>query len=264
MDNIRELEREWLKYKAKKVMIGVFGVMLVGLLAGGIYYAYIRSQSNVDLLTEKKAEMKAIEASSNVNKPVELAEEATKNAVIPQKVESIISTDKYEVSLEPVIPIVDIEQEERKSTQRTSITPNVRIQPKGVQAKPSTYLTANELLAVHNELDTTKQKKINLNATSKNYMETMKEKFAKNKKPREALLLARAYYAEANYKEAEHWALVANKLNNNLDESWFVFAKAKAKLGQRDEAIKILASYYKKSHSPKAKELIEKIKKGSL
>jgi len=268
MDNIRELERAWFKYKAKKVMVGISGFLLVGVLVGGVYYAYLQSQSNMKLLTEKKEEIKSIQASSKSNEPVLVKEVATTNVVPPKKVKSVVVNDTSKVSLEPVIPIVDIEYEEHQSThkkvRRASQHHISKNQTKLVQAKPSTYLTAKELVAVNDALDTTKHKKINLNATSKNYMKIIKEKFVKTKQPREALLLAKAYYAKANYKEAEHWALVANKLKSDSDESWFVFAKSKAKLGHRDEAIKILVSYYKKTNSPKVKELIEKIKKGSL
>lgn len=267
MDNIRELERAWFKYKAKKVMVGISGFLLVGVLVGGVYYAYIQSQSNMKLLSVKKAEMKSIQASSKSNEPVLVKEVATTNAVPPKKVKSVVVNDTSKVSLEPVIPIVDIEHEEHQSTHKKARRASHHISKnptKLVQAKASTYLTAKELVAANEEFDTTKHKKINLNVTSKNYMKIIKEKFVKTKEPREALLLAKAYYAKANYKEAEHWALVANTLKSDSDESWFVFAKSKAKLGHRDEAIKILISYYKKTNSPKVKELIEKIKKGSF
>jgi len=261
MDNIRALEKRWYFYKIKKYLIYINTFGLVIMLSLGAYYAFTQLPSKINLLTEKKAEIQAIQASSKVNESV-----ATTKRVMPPKVESMVSDAKEEVSLEPVIPIVDLEYENRHSTytkvHRTA--PISKHQEKLVQAKRSTYLTANELVAVNDELDSTKLKKINLHTTSKNYMKTMKAKFAQSKKPREAVLLAKAYYKEAKYKEAAHWALVANKLNSNLDESWFVFAKSKAKFGQRDEAIKILVSYYKKTHVPKAKELIEKIKKGSL
>jgi hypothetical protein len=58
--------------------------------------------------------------------------------------------------------------------------------------------------------------------------------------------------------------LSANKLDKNLDESWLLFAKSKAKLGKKQEAINILASYYKKSESAKAKVLIGQIKTGKI
>jgi len=261
MDNIRALEKRWYFYKIKKYLIYINTFGFAVMLSLGAYYAFTKSQSNVDLLIEKKAE---IQEYLKINEPVVAVEEATSNTAIPQKVENVDTNNKYEVSLETVIPIIDMEREERKPVPRQIRTQNPVKKERVVRAKPSAYLTASELVAVNNSLDTTKIKKITLNATSKNYIKTIKEKFSNSKNPREALLLAKAYYAEAKYKEAENWALMANKLNNNLDESWFVFAKSKAKMGQRDEAIKILASYYKKTHAPKAKELIEKIKKGSL
>jgi tetratricopeptide (TPR) repeat protein len=92
----------------------------------------------------------------------------------------------------------------------------------------------------------------------------MKAKFAKSKNSRDALLLAKAYYKEGKYQESEQWALSANKLDNNLEESWLLFAKAKAKLGKKEEAVTILASYYKKSHSTKAKSLMGQIKTGKI
>jgi len=64
--------------------------------------------------------------------------------------------------------------------------------------------------------------------------------------------------------EAEQWALSANKLNNSLEESWLLFAKSKAKLGKKKEALKILVSYYKKSNSIKAKRLIGQIQTGRI
>ncbi len=87
----------------------------------------------------------------------------------------------------------------------------------------------------------------------------MKDKFQKNKNPREALLIAKAYYRAGNYKESEKWALKANGLNRNLEESWLLFAKSKNALGQKDEALKILITYYNKTRSPKVRLLIEKI-----
>ncbi|HHS92837.1 MAG TPA: hypothetical protein ENK82_05775 [Campylobacterales bacterium] len=100
--------------------------------------------------------------------------------------------------------------------------------------------------------------------SSSNYLEIMKDKFAKSKNPREALLLSKAYFKEGDYKSAEKWALTANKLNNGLEESWLLFAKSKVKLGKRDEAVNILASYYKRSHSIEVKRLIGQIKTGKL
>ncbi len=106
--------------------------------------------------------------------------------------------------------------------------------------------------------------KIELKMTSNNYMTIMKEKFLKNKNPRDAILIARAYFRAGNYDKAKEWSLKANSLNNSLEESWILFAKSKQMLGESREALKILLTYYKKSKSKRVRELIEKMKTESM
>ena len=107
-------------------------------------------------------------------------------------------------------------------------------------------------------------KKIDFGSSNSNYMPIMKRKFEQNKNPREAILIAKAYYKAGNYIESEKWALTANNLDKKNQESWLLFAKSKAKLGKRKEALKILVSYFKETKSSEAKDLIEKIKDRSF
>ncbi len=80
----------------------------------------------------------------------------------------------------------------------------------------------------------------------------------------DSLFLAKSYYQRKNYKKAEYWALQTNKVNQNIEESWLIFAKAKAKQGHRNEAIHILTVYIRRTHSIEAKVLLNKIKKGRI
>ena len=256
MVNTRQLEKKWYKYKAKKIVIIFFYLFLLLLLLGGGYYTYTQYINKQSEQVNKKDILKNIELSDRINKET------------PEKLEVVESKD--EVSLDPVIPIVDIEKEDNKkskivlvkktSVKKTHITSHKKSTSTRVKAKKSAYLTDKELATINNPLDSRKLKKINMTTSSLNYIETIRKKFIKTKKPREAMLLAKAYYAKKEYSKSEEWALRANKLNNKLDESWLLFAKSKVKLGKRNEALKILVSYYQKSHSPKAKLLIEKIK----
>ena len=294
MDNMKELEKRWYFYKAKQSLVFLNSFALVGMLSLGSYYTYIKADVIKSLFNEKvliaQAETKVPEVVVEpvFEEPIKVAipidkkiEEEIKTiesskVVIASKNEGIRNSYLHEVSLEPVIPIIDMEKESRKSSStRTYKAPthNKTTQSKMVKAKASTYLTASELSTIKHEIraknavtsrNTENIKKINLNGSSANYIETMKKKFSMSKNPREALLLAKAFYAKKEYSKSEAWALTANKLDSNKDESWHIFAKSKAKLGQRDEAIKILLSYYKRSHSPKTKALIVKIKTGRL
>jgi len=95
------------------------------------------------------------------------------------------------------------------------------------------------------------------------YKEVAK-RFRMGHDPDDSLFLAKAYYLKAMYKKAEYWALQTNKVNENIEESWLVFAKAKAKQGHRNEAIRILNEYIKRTDSAEAKIVLNKIKKGLL
>ena len=236
--------------------------------AGG-YYTFL-NWSSVTGLFSKETGFKESNGSTFQQEHVVFQEKLEKetNASIKKEIlekaepiEAIVE----ELSLKPIIPIIDMEKE--KARRSIPIVHKKKAHTKRVvKAKPSTYLTAQELSGVRksNERDTTRLQKIHLHSSSKNYIETMKEKFSKSKNSRDALLLAKAFYRKGNYKESERWALEANKLNSNLDESWIVFAQAKAKLGKKREAINILAMYYKRTKSSKVKAVLEEVKMGKL
>ena len=268
MVNTRQLEKQWYKYKAKKLMS--VGSIVVGtlLILTASYFAFKMYQAQS---TNTLRETKVMAVTKDYDKPmVDSSQISTGVKEVEKEDKKIKENQNNNLSLEPVIPVIDMDKEEKikahitkKHHKKTYKKPKKSV--KTVRAKKSTYLTADELATLNGtHLDSTKRKKIDLSGSSDNYMETMKKKFSKSKQPREALLLAKAYYASGTYDKSEKWALTANKLNSALAESWYLFAKSKAKLGKQDEAIKILVTYYKKSHAPKAKIIIEKIKSGKL
>jgi tetratricopeptide (TPR) repeat protein len=261
MINTKELEKRWYRYKAKGLIL-VFSILAVLLiLIYGGYYILYKLDLNISL-TEQESRQTAIMGTSKIIKE--------RNSTVVE--ENQTATEKEEgsndVLLAPTIPIVDLEREKRKDIEdRRRVTKKKRVDSKKrlVKAKTDTYLTAKELTVVNGSSTKSREKKkINLHRSSDNYMSIMKNKFQKNKNPREALLIAKAYYKAGNYKNAEEWALKANNLDKKLDESWLVFAKSQEKLGKGKEALKVLVAYYRTSKSPKAKALIEKIKAKSI
>jgi len=111
------------------------------------------------------------------------------------------------------------------------------------------------------------RKKMHLNiikTTSVSAYKDVAKRFYESHDTDDSLFLAKSYYSKGLYKKAEHWALETNKVNGNIEESWMIFAKSKVKLGNRNEAIRVLMSYVKRSNSKKAKGLLYKIKKGTL
>lgn len=284
MHKVEELEQKWFRYRFKKTVSPIFKVSLTAVLVSGGYYLYqtdgvalfgtpISERVTAVLGVSMKADDANLDMSTfgvadktkaEKNESVETKEEAETKVVTQTEEPKVLK----EMALEPIIPVIDLAKEERISD---TLSRKVRQDSHLVHAKPNGYLTAKELAAVAKVQKVQsvprpphQTKKMKFTSTSTDYLEIMKDKFEKSKNPREAVLLAKAYYKEGQYLDAEQWALTANKLNNGLEESWLIFAKSKVKLDKRDEAIKILASYYKRSSSIEAKKLIGQIKTGKI
>jgi len=270
MDKTQKLEKRWFKYRAQKIILSTALILalLLSMLIG--YFSFFKQEIFNDFFKKEKLS-EASMIMPNVKPDIEII----KTTLLEENNISVSASDflvlkeekieeeikKETLSLEPVIPIVDMENEKFYSSKRKVKKASVR---RVVHAKKATYLTASELKNTQGSRDTTKLKKINLTSSSKNYIETMKLKFSKRKTARDALLLAKAFYRRGQYKASEKWALRANKLDSDNAESWIIFASSKAKMGQKNEAIKILFTYYQRSKSTKVRAVIDKIKIGQI
>jgi len=279
MINIRELERRWLKYKVKSGLLVGSIVSIIGALVYGGYYILfkldfnsdnIQHKSNINrLLVDKNSSFNTLSNSKDTNCSI-IRTKSTPNS-------------QKELLLTPIIPIIDERDDEvklKKSVDRVKGTPakrrvrgvrvakyrpKKRLKPKSrakSNSKIKPYTPKPEKVAV---VESKPQKpKIKLTMSSQNYMQIMKEKFYKNKNPRDAILIAKAYFRAGNYEEAKKWALRANSIDSSYEESWILFAKSKQMLGEKREALRILITYYKKSKSKRVLELIEKMKTESM
>jgi len=274
MHKVKELEVKWFNYKVKQTIMPAIKVSSLYLVVVGSYYMY---DQNADMVfSPQKTNVLGVSmdaTNSVVEKKVLIAKTISEPKEAQKKQDKIIE-EKEKIVLSPIIPVIDMEKEERISeTVKKHKYVKKHKTPKAkhtVKAKKNSYLTAKELAVItkpHKQIEVVpprKTKKIHFTSTSSNYVERMKQKFSKSNSPRDALLLAKTYYKNAQYGESEQWALSANKLDNSLEDSWLFFAKSKAKLGKKKEALTILVSYYKKSHSLKAKRLIGQIKTGKI
>lgn len=268
MHKIDELEKKWYHYKLKRFMRPMMGLMLTTAVIGGGYYAY--AVKKINFFEHSSQPIAKVLATTKENN------QSQSKIVVAKVVEKVEKREKEQekkltlrdISLEPIIPVIDMEKEEAiKYTQKR--TYHKKRQSSLVKAKSNNYLTAKELarMAKVEKVQSQKphvMKKMAFQSTSVNYIETMKKKFSRSKNSRDALLLAKAFYKKGAFKEAEEWALRANKINAHLDESWLLFAKSKAKLGKKQEAVNILAKYYKQNKSSKVKALLGQIKTGRI
>ncbi|MGW8169311.1 MAG: CDC27 family protein [Sulfurovaceae bacterium] len=122
-----------------------------------------------------------------------------------------------------------------------------------------TNLLPNNIPTHTNEY--TRQKiKINLEQTTDiNSITDVMRRFYESKDPNDSLFLAINYYEQNDYSKAFYWAIETNKITEDLEDSWIIMAKSKAKMGDRNEAMRILRAYATKKDSKKALSLMEQM-----
>ena len=90
------------------------------------------------------------------------------------------------------------------------------------------------------------------------------KRFQKTNNPELSLFIAKKYYAMKKYREAYNYALITNKINNNIEGSWIIFSKSLVKLGKKRLALKVLNQYLGYSNSNKAEILRDEIISGKF
>jgi len=135
--------------------------------------------------------------------------------------------------------------------------------------KPKTVESTNSLTPLDDEdlyieKDISKpvinKKKISIiKVSNNNAYRDVERRFRRTHNINDSIFLANMYYKRKNYKKAIYWSMQTNKLDKNIEESWLIFAKSKVKLGHKNEAIRVLKAYIKRSNSYEARKLLKKI-----
>jgi tetratricopeptide (TPR) repeat protein len=169
-------------------------------------------------------------------------------------------------------------KKEKRSLDKKKTEENILIDGPlvNLEVKNADSITDTPLVEVSVENETDDQDKVDkdiskktlqikvVEANDRNAFKEVAKRFRLGHDVDDSLFLAKSYYAIGDYKKAEYWALQTNKVDENIEESWLIFIKAKMKRGQKNEALRILNTYIKRTNSAEAKVLRERIKKGRL
>lgn len=243
MYDIERLENEWKQYRKKKLKpwyIGflvslVLAVILIVVFVNGkidfnAFKHYFQTSNDPIIFEASSGNEQESKSSVLVNKSLDRLE--TKENVIN---DSMITVVEKPVK-KPVNILVDIPVLEDTGTLTAG---DIH------QNKPKVHLDIVE-------------------STSVTAYEDVEKRFMQSHDIDDALFLARSYYKKGDYKKSEYWALETNKLDENSEESLFIFVKSKVKLGLKNEAISILTDYLKVTNSPEGKKLLYQIENNKL
>jgi tetratricopeptide (TPR) repeat protein len=245
MYDIKLLEEEWKRYKKKKrkpLYAFIFSILILGTLAFFFlnYKNVIVSKfENNESVVVDKPKPSVILLDSALT-TLEVKKEIIEKSIV----EKSTNDNNVEIETDDSSTIDDPMRYKHPNAKKVSITVTEVIKKPVIVEKP--------------------RKKMHLNiieTTSASAYKDVAKRFADTSDTDDSLFLARTYYEKGNNKKAIYWALKTNKVNSNIEESWLIFAKAKARSGHKSEAIRILSSYIKRSNSVDAKALLKKLKK---
>ena len=264
MHNIHELEQRWKKYKIKTfipyIITLVFSVILVIAL---IFINNTKKNipTNQNIEKAKFVIEKSIAPKPNVQTQ-NYKEDIVKNSIIEKKVsldEKLVLSPSLDFMKKLRTDSVNSydnnfanKQKYKKNTAEVKKKKPVKQKP----VKQKTYVKKQ-----------TKDKKPNINISSKetqNDIQHVIKRFKKNNNPALSLFVAKKYYKLGNYKKAYNYALITNQINNDIEDSWIIFAKSLVKMKKKNLAIKTLSKYVKHSHSGNARVLLDDIKAGKF
>ncbi len=294
MLDVRELERQWLRYKIKKYL--PYAVLSISLLLITAVLAKIdfSKKSEVPQEAQKEVRKTAPEAKQIVqeknntttvalSKPTVIQSEPvqvqhSKEQKIPAAISSQPPAQKEPITYTPtpkteepskiLKPSMDFL---RKMKDNSVLPESEPITPPRPQASYSAT-QGSSLSESENKMEEKKQTEkiqkakveIKISKTSKKDLQEIIKRFKKNNNPVLGVFIAKKYYEMKDYHKAYNYALITNQIDSTIEDSWIIFAKSLVKLGQKERAIKTLKAYIKTSHSSKAKILLDNILTGKF
>ncbi len=233
MYDIEELEKKWLRYRRRKIIVIASSVILVTSIIGGVSYLVftLGSGSKADdsiqikkhkIATDKDIIVKREEPIHTINSEVPSMQSRTNGVDSTQKQYDVVNTPMRGREKDGVIESSEVISQARKVPKLNMII-----------SEPESGSVIKEI----------------------------EDRFRTSRNYDDAIYLAEYYYSHKNYKKAEYWAMQANIVDSIPEESWMIFAKAKVKSGHRVEALKVLEAYYNKTGSTNALDLIDTIRK---
>jgi len=266
MLNIPDLESRWFKYKMKsKTPIFLFSLFAIFSFIITVYFVLNEKVPANNLLTQTKnitiGEYKSkssLSSVSNVNektilKPALAFENKYNTKSHPLYIPKSTFTIRDEKKLEP-----------DNVMEKEIVTPAISKQKNNLVSLPQEDIALEEVILEKQHTSFAKPMlMIDKRDTEKDLQDVI-NRFKKNKNPKLSLHIAKKYYSLGKFNKSYNYALITNQIDEEIEDSWIIFAKSLYKLGEKKMAIKTLNSYIKSSESIKASILLTNMRKGTF
>ena len=263
---VAKLEKLYAKRQAKRLLkyllVCLFATLL---LATAIFYSFDDATKNSSIELAKNEQNKKEEqeyANAKPDEQIEDNEEDIKKAqkqALKEKARAKIKEEEAmlaEIDLSGYFNEVPESAISKEPLYRTQIE---EPEYSSTNSTPAISVKSTEIQPNYNSKSSKNNIKIS-SAPIKSSLESIEEHFKNSKDPKDALALARDYYAKKDYKNAAKWAFELNNLDKKNADGWLIFAKSKYNVGNKKDALKVLEAYLSQaSNKEEVQNLITKM-----
>jgi len=249
--NIPELERKWLHYKIKSFLPYIIGGLFLIIGLSIISYTQLKEpkKTSKNIVLAKKTIEPKIVVHTTVPKTIQKSPNIQKSPIQPQiqpQIQTILQPSMHFLS--------KIGTEDKNITLETKFskenTIKTNIQPNELENTQRTNQEKSHIIIERKE--------------TKNDINEIIKRFKKNHNPALSLFIAKKYYELGDYHKAYNYALITNQINEDIEDSWIIFAKSLVKMKKKNTAVKTLREYIRYSHSSSAEILLNEILSGKF
>ena len=263
---VAKLEKLYAKRQTKRLLKYLFVCLFaIALLATAIFYSFDDATKNSSIELAKNEQNKKEEqeyANAKPDEQIEDNEEDIKKAqkqALKEKARAKIKEEEAmlaEIDLSGYFNEVPESAISKEPLYRTQIE---EPEYSSTNSTPAISVKSTEIQPNYNSKSSKNNIKIS-SAPIKSSLESIEEHFKNSKDPKDALALARDYYAKKDYKNAAKWAFELNNLDKNNADGWLIFAKSKYNVGNKKDALKVLEAYLSQvSNKQEVQNLITKM-----
>lgn len=284
------LEKRWQEYKHKRnrrvffIGGGILGIVVVILV--GFYLINLYGKYQDKILEQNLAELKLQKEVENLKQSIKKSEAQSKDTISQNNANSQVNSEINLAMNSQDLQIESINENElqprefiaQKQKSRKRIDQEVEL-PEEELFSVNSKNSKNNIMELFNSGDNAEKYKQNLEKVAAqkpsgkisiqskeigSSIPNLTNRFNSTGNVKYAILLAQEYYAKKDYRNAEKWSYTVNNLDKNSEEGWIIFAKARYKLGKKDDAIIVLDTYRQKNPSKQIDSLITQMQTGTL
>lgn len=197
--------------------------------------------------------------------PAEPQISTPKDPVISKKEESVqTSEEENKLLIKPSLDFIRTMKDNSPNYYNSYVPPKANIQTKKKIVQKIETPKIEEIVLDTQVKEVPKQEIQIQRQNTQDDIQHVIKRFKESNNPALSLFIAKKYYELKNYNQSYNYALLTNQINNDIEESWIIFAKSLYKLDQKEKAIEILKKYISTSHSHRAEMLLENIKSGKI